>query len=103
MNNEDLNLNDVVEERNVSEEKKHLMLVPYQGTKWDFVAKTITKRMNTLLPTYISTKIAITGSNLSTCFQVKDKTKFEQIVYHGSSPETDYPKCYIGKTAWRIS
>ena len=33
MNNEDLNLNDVVEERNVSEEKKHLMLVPYQGTK----------------------------------------------------------------------
>ena len=103
MNNEDLNLNDVVEERNVSEEEMHLMLVPYQGTKWDFVAKTITKRMNTLLPTYISTKIAITGSNLSTCFQVKDKTKFEQIVYHGSSPETDYPKCYIGKTARRIS
>ena len=59
--------------------------------------------MNTFLPPYISTKIAITGSNLSTCFQVKDKTKFEQIVYHGSSPETDYPKCYIGKTAWRIS
>ena len=102
MNNEDLNLNDVVEERNVSEEEMHLMLVPYQGTKWDFVAKTITKRMNTLLSTYISTKIAITGSNLGTWFQVKDKTKFEQIVYHGSSPETDYPKCYIGKTAQRI-
>ena len=62
--------------------------------------------MNTLLPTYISTKIPITGSNLSTCFQVKDKTKFEQnheIVYHGSSPETDHPKRYIGKTARRIS
>ena len=33
MNNEDLNLKDVVEERNVSEEEMHLMLVPYQGTK----------------------------------------------------------------------
>ena len=33
MNNEDLNLNDVVEERNVSEEEMHLIFVPYQGTK----------------------------------------------------------------------
>ena len=62
--------------------------------------------MKTLLPTNIRTKIAFTGSKLSTCFQVKDKTKFEHnhdIVYHGICPETDCSENYIGETARRIS
>ena len=33
MTNMNLNLNDVVEERNVNEGKQHLLLVPYQGKK----------------------------------------------------------------------
>ena len=59
-----------------------------------------------MLPTNIRTKIAFTGSKLSTCFQVKDKTKFEHnhdIVYHGICPETDCSENYIGETARRIS
>ena len=36
------------------------------------------KRTKTLLPTNIRTKIAVTGSKLSACFQVKDKTMFER-------------------------
>ena len=86
MANTNFKLNDVVEKRNVNEENQHLLLVPYQGIKGDFVIKSMKKRMKTLLPTNIRTKIAFTGSKLSTCFQVRDKTKFEHnhdIVYHG--------------------
>ena len=36
------------------------------------------KRTKTLLPTNIGTKIVVTGSKLSACFQVKDKTMFER-------------------------
>ena len=68
------------------------MLVPYQDKKGDFVIKSMKKRMKTLLPANIRTKIAFAGSKFSTRFQVKDKTKFEHnhnIVYHGTCPETD--------------
>ena len=67
-----------------------------------FVIKSMKKRMKTLLPTNIKTKIAFTGSKLSTCFQVKDKTKFERnhdIVYHGTCPETDCPENCIREPA----
>ena len=74
--NTNLNLNDVVEKRNVNEEKQ-LLLVPYQAKKRDFIIKSVKKRMKHLLPTNIRTKIGFTGSKLSTCFQLKDKTKFE--------------------------
>ena len=106
MANTNLKLNDVVEKRNGNEENQHLLLVPYQGKKRDFGIKSMKKRMKTLLATNIRTKLAFTGSKLSTCFQVKDKTKFEHnhdIVYHGICPETDCSENYIGETAWRIS
>ena len=77
MSNTNLNLNDVVEERNLNEEKQHLLLVPYQDKKEDFVIKSMKKKMETLLPTNIKTKIALTGSKLSTVFQVKNEIKFE--------------------------
>ena len=57
-----------------------------------------------MLPTKIRTKIGLTVSKLSTCYQVNDKTKFKHnhdTVYHG--PETDCPENYIGETAQRIS
>ena len=101
-----VNLNDVVEERNVIEENQHFLLVPYQGKNEDFVIKFMKKRVKTLLPTNIRTKIAFTGSRLSTCFQVGDKTKFEHnhdIVYHGTCLETGCPENYIVVAARRIS
>ena len=101
-----VNLNDVVEERNVIEENQHFLLVPYQGKNEDFVIKSMKRRVKTLLPTNIRTKIAFTGSRLSTCFQVGDKTKFEHnhdIVYHGTCLETGCPENYIVVAARRIS
>ena len=103
MNNKNLNVN-VVEERNVNEEKQHLLFVPYQGKKGDFVIKSIKKRMKTLLPTNIRTKMAFTASKLSTCLQVKDKAKFDynhDTVYHGTCLETDCREKCIGETAYR--
>ena len=41
-------------------------------------------------------------TNISTCFRVKYKTKFEHnhdVVYHGTCLETDGPENYIGQTA----
>ena len=96
----------MVEKRNVNEEKQHLLLVPYQGKKRDFIIKSVKKRMKNLLPTNIRTKIGFTGSKLSTCFQLKDKTKFEHnhdIVYQCTCPETDCSENYIGGTTRRIS
>ena len=58
-----------------------------------------------MLPTKIRTKIGLTVSKLSTCYQVHDKTKFKHnhdTVYHGTCPETDCPENYIGETAQRI-
>ena len=62
MTKTNLNLNDVVEKKNVHEEKQHLLLVPYQGKKGDFVIKSMKKRMKTLLPTNIRTNTVFTGS-----------------------------------------
>ena len=73
-----LNLNDVVEEKNVNEENQHLLLVPYQGKKGDFVIKYMNKRMKSYQLT-LGQKIAFTVSKFSTCFQWNDKTKFKQI------------------------
>ena len=59
-----------------------------------------------MLSTNTRTKIAFTGSELSTCFQVKDKTNFEHnydIFYHGTCPETDCPENCIRETARRIA
>ena len=56
--NMNVNLNDIVEERNTSEKKQHLLLVPYQNKKGHFVIKSMKKRMKALLPTNIKTKIA---------------------------------------------
>ena len=43
------------------------------------------KTVRKLLPKNVNTKIAYTGRKLSTCFQIKDKNKFDHqqyLVYH---------------------
>ena len=62
--------------------------------------------MKNLLLTNISASIVFTGSKLRTCFQVKDKIKFQHIddtVYHGTFPETDCSENYVWETSHRIS
>ena len=51
------------------------------------------KRMKTLLPAGIATKIAYVGSKLSTCFRVKDVTEFNKTMTY--STKTDVPKMVV--------
>ena len=68
--NTNLHLNDVVEERNVNEEKQHFFLGSYQGKKRDFVIKSMKKIMKTLLPSNINTKVAfIRSTSLALAFK----------------------------------
>ena len=50
--------------------------------------------------------VKLTGSKLSSKFQVKDRTIFSHnhdIIYHGNCPENGCPDNYVGETAKRIS
>ena len=48
------------------------------------------KRLKTLLPDHVKTDVAFQGKQLSSCFNVKDKTKFphkHDLVYHAKQVE----------------
>ena len=50
--------------------------------------------------------MALTGKNLSTCFQIKNQTKFEHkhdIIYLGTCPEDNCSENYIGERGHQIS
>ena len=64
-------------DRTLMEKKEHLLLVPYQGKKGNYVIKSMKKRIQTLLPICIVTKTAYVGNKLSTCFRVQDITEFK--------------------------
>ena len=58
------------------DDKKHLM-IPYQGGKGEQVIKLARKTIKRLLPSKIKVQVSFTGHKLSSCFNIKDKTKFE--------------------------
>ena len=54
------------------------------------VIKSMKKRLKTLLPDNVKTDVAFQGKQLSSCFNIKDKTKFphkHDLVYHAECPE----------------
>ena len=64
------------------------------------------KRMKSLLPTDIVTKIAYVGNELSTCFCVKGVTKFKhnhEIIYQSRCLEIGCNDHYLGETGLTIS
>ena len=101
--------NTTLDEQNETEhttEKKHMLVLPYQGKKGDFIIKSMKKTFRNLLPLCIVPKLVFTGSKLSSKFQVKDKTIFNHnhdIIYHGNCPESGCPDSYVEETARRVS
>ena len=96
----------IADEANANRKKEQLLLVPYQDKKRDYVIKSMKKRMKCLLPTNIVIKTAYAGSKLSTCFRVKDVTKFKHnhdIIDQGRCPEIGCNDHYLGETDCRIS
>ena len=88
------------------EQKRHLLILPYQGDRGNTLVKSLQKRLHNLLPNHINTQVTYTGKKLSTCFNIKTQTKFEHqhdIVYHGKCPEVDCIDNYIGKASRRVS
>ena len=59
------------------------------------------KTVHKLLPKTVNTQIMYTGRKLSTCFQIKDKSKFDHqhdLVYHAKCPSELCNKNYIGES-----
>ena len=76
-----------------------MLVLPYQGKKEDFINE---KRFRNLLPQCIALNVVVTGSKLSSKFQLKDRTLFSHnhhIIYHGNCPENGCPDNYVGETA----
>ena len=89
-----------------TEQKRHLLILPYQGDRGNTLVKSLQKRLHNLLPNHINTQVTYTGKKLSTCFNIKDQTKFEHqhdIVYNGKCPEVDCIDNYIGEASRRVS
>ena len=89
-----------------SKDKSHLLLLPYQGEKGLHLTKSLKRNLKSLLPSTVKANIGFTGKKLSTCFQIKDQTKFEHkhdIIYLATCPEDNCSENYIGESGRRIS
>ena len=78
-------------------------MIPYQGVKGEQVIKSVRKTIKRLLPSNI--KVSFTGNKLSSCFNIKYKTKFEyrhDVIYLGTCSETTCNDNYIGEAKRRI-
>ena len=85
-------------------DKTHLLLLLYQGEKG--LPLTKSRNFKSLLPSTIKAHIGFTGKNLSTCFQIRDQTKFEHkhdIIYLGTYPADNCSESYMGESGSRIS
>ena len=86
-----------------SKGKSYLLMLPYQGEKGLHLTKLLKK---SLLPSTVAANIGFTDKKLSTCFQIKDQTKFEHthdIVYLATCPENNCSDNSIGENGRRIS
>ena len=89
-----------------SKDKSHLLLLPYQGEKGLHLTKSLKRNLKSLVPSTVKANVRFTGKNLSTCFQIKDKTKFEHkhdIIYLANCPEDNCSENYIGESGRPIS
>ena len=87
------------------DDKKHHLMIPYQGGKGEQVIKSVRKTIKRLLPSNIKVQVSFTGNKFSSCFNITDKTKFEyrhDAIYLGICPETSFNDNYIGEAKWRI-
>ena len=90
----------------VSNEKSHLLVLPYVGQKVERLIKSIKKSLKYNLPNNIVTKSAYSASKLSNKFKIKSKIKQDHqhdVTYYIKSPEENCAENYIGETGRRLS
>ena len=64
------------------------------------------RNLKSLLPSTAKANIGFTDKKLSTCFQIKDQTKFEHlhdIIHLGTCPEDNCSENYIGESRHQTS
>ena len=86
---------DDFEQPATNEEKSHLLLLPYQGQKGDFMLKLMRRRLKTL-PNNFNTQVAFKGKK----FKIKDTVNFEHkhnLVYYGKCQANNCNDDYVGK------
>ena len=90
----------------MQQEKNHFFSLPYQDGKGEHLIKSRIRITSKLLLPEIKKQVAFTGKNLSTCFNVKDLSKFDHqhdVVYYTNCPNETCRENYIGKSDRRIS
>ena len=83
------------------DDKKHFLMIPYQGGKGAQIIKSDRKTIKRLLPSNVKVQVCFTGNKLSSCYNIKDKTKFEyrhDVIYLTTCPERTSNDNYIGGT-----
>ena len=83
-----------------------MLLLPYQGEKGLHLTKSLKRNLKSLLCSTVKANIGFTGKKLSTCFQIKNQTKFEHkhdIVYLRTCPEDNCSENYIRESGCWIS
>ena len=87
-------------------EKQHLLTIPYQGEKGDYLIKSMKRNLEKILPNNVKPQITYRGKKLGSLFETKDQTIFEHkhdVIYHGKCPVENCVDDYIGETARRVN
>ena len=85
--------------------KNHFLLFLYKGKRADNITKSVKKTVLKLLPEIVNTQIIYTRK-LSTCFQINDKSKFDQqydLVYNAKCPSELCDENYVSECGRRIT
>ena len=87
-------------------EKQHLLTIPYQGEKGDYLIKSMKRNLKKILPNNVKPQITYRGKKLGSLFETKDQTIFEfklNVIYHGKSPVENCIDDYIGETTRSVN
>ena len=99
-NHNDTNLN------RLSDKIVHTLKLPYKGDNGINFMKSIKTSTKKSLPEKHDVRILLTGTKLSSQFNIKDDTNKQHkhdLVYFSRCPSTDCTDSYIGETARRVS
>ena len=90
----------------LSDKIVHTLKLPYKGDNGINFMKSIKTSTKKSLPEKHDVRILLTGTKLSSQFNIKDDTNKQHkhdLVYFSRCPSTDCTDSYIGETARRLS
>ena len=87
-------------------EKRHLLTIPYEGEKGDYLIESVKRSLKNMLRNNVKPQITYAGRKLGSSFQTKDHTIFEHkhdIIYHEKCPVENCVDDHIGETDHRVN